>query len=627
MDVSDWLNGLGMGEHAQSFADNEIDAGTLCELTADDLKELGVVKLGQRKRLLAAIASLAGGQPEASPPTPAAAAPAGERRQVTVLFADLSGFTKLSSERDAEETHALLNTYFTAVDCVVDGFGGAVDKHIGDAVMAVFGAPVAHGNDPERALRAALEIHHAVAGLEPPMQVHVGVASGQVVASGTGSEAHREYTVTGDTVNLASRLQDMASSGDTLISDEVHRSVADLVTCEPLEAVSIKGLDGAVRVWRVLGLQVGEATRKHRPLVGRRSELRQFAGAAEACLETGSGQAIYIRGEAGIGKSRLVEECLTVAEAKGFAGHTGLVLDFGVCKGQDAIRAVVRSLLGIAAGAGKTGRAAAAEQAIADGLLEPDRQVYLNDLLDLPQPTELRAMYDAMDNATRNRGQWQTVAELVHRSSAGRPVIIAIEDLHLADSIMLAHLSSLAGAVADCPAMLIMTSRVEGDPLDQAWRTASGGAPLMTMDLGPLRTEDAVELAGAYLDASHRLAMRCVERAEGNPLFLEQLLRSAEQTTGESLPGSVQSIVLARMDNLDPHDKQALQSATVIGHRFSLDLLRHIIDSPQYTCAALVEHTLVRSEGEDYLFAHALIREGVYASLLNARNRVSYSLS
>ena len=160
MDVSAWLNGLEMGEHARSFADNEIDGGTLSELTADDLKELGVVKLGQRKRLLAAIASL--GQPEAAP-TPAAAAPAGERRQVTVLFADLSGFTKLSSERDAEEIHALLNTYFTAVDGVVDGYGGAVDKHIGDAVMAVFGAPVAHGNDPERALRAALDIHQAVA--------------------------------------------------------------------------------------------------------------------------------------------------------------------------------------------------------------------------------------------------------------------------------------------------------------------------------------------------------------------------------------------------------------------------------------------------------------------------------
>ncbi len=235
MDVNAWLNGLGMGEHAPSFADNEIDAETLVDLTADDLKELGVVKLGQRKRLLAAIAALAGGEPE-----PDATAPAGERRQVTVLFADLSGFTKLSSERDAEETHELLNRYFTAVDGVVHGYGGAVDKHIGDAVMAVFGAPVAHGNDPERALRAALDLHRAVAGLEPPMRLHVGVASGQVVASGTGSDAHREYTVTGDTVNLASRLQDMASSGDTLISDEVHRSVADLVACEPLEAVSIK---------------------------------------------------------------------------------------------------------------------------------------------------------------------------------------------------------------------------------------------------------------------------------------------------------------------------------------------------------------------------------------------------
>ncbi|MFQ5953855.1 MAG: adenylate/guanylate cyclase domain-containing protein, partial [Kiloniellales bacterium] len=623
MDVGAWLDALGLGEYAQAFAENDIDAETLSELTAEDLKELGVSKLGHRKKLLAAINDLAPGLAEApsSLAESASAVPAGERRQVTVLFADLSGFTGLSRDRDAEETHALLNRYFGAVDGVVQGYGGAVDKHIGDAVMAVFGAPLAHGNDPERAVRAALDIHRAVAELSPPMQVHIGVASGQVVASGTGSQAHREYTVTGDTVNLASRLQDMASPQDTLISDAVYRSIADLVACELMEDVAVKGLDGTVRVWRVLGLEAGEAGRRRRPLVGRRGELRQFTGAVDACLETGNGQAIYVRGEAGIGKSRLVEEYQAIAEAQGFACHTGLVLDFGVGKGQDAVRTVVRSLLDIPAGGDKVVRAAAAKKALADGVFERDRQVYLNDLLDLPQPTELRAMYDAMDNATRDRGKRETVAELVRRSSARQPVVITIEDVHWADAIVLAHLSSLAGVVVDCPAMLIMTSRIEGDPLDQAWRATTGGVSLLTMDLGPLRTEEALQLAGEYFDASHRLAMSCVERAEGNPLFLEQLLRSAKETMEESLPGSVQSIVLARVDNLESHDKQALQGASVIGQRFTLDLLRHLIDRPQYTCEGLIEHTLVRPDGEDYLFAHALVREGVYSSLLKARKR------
>ena len=161
--------------------------------------------------------------------------------------------------------------------------------------------------------------------------------------------------------------------------------------------------------------------------------------------------------------------------------------------------------------------------------------------------------------------------------------------------------------------VLIMTSRIEGDPIDGAWRSAARDSPLTTVDLAPLRKEEAVALAGEYFDAANVFAMTCVERAEGNPLFLDQLLRSAEDATDDSVPSSVQSLVLARMDSLEALDKSALQAASVIGQRFSLDLLRHLINSPQYTCAGLVEHTLVRLDGEDYLFAQALIREGVYA--------------
>ncbi len=209
MDVGAWLSAFGLGQYAQAFAENDIDAEALRELTADDLKELGVASLGHRKKLLAAISDLAarasGVQP--APPEPPPSVPPGELRQVTVLFADLSGFTKLSSERDPEEAHGLLAHFFEAVDGVIERYGGTIDKHIGDNVMAVFGAPVAHGNDPERAVRAAGDIHEAMGKLgdelELPLQAHIGVASGQVMASGTGSAHHQEYTVTGESVNLA----------------------------------------------------------------------------------------------------------------------------------------------------------------------------------------------------------------------------------------------------------------------------------------------------------------------------------------------------------------------------------------------------------------------------------------
>ncbi len=227
MNVAGWLRDLGLDQYAEAFAENEIDGETLPALTGDDLKEIGVGPLGHRKKLLAAIAELAGGVP-----TPAEEpAPTGERRQVTVLFADLSGYTQLSTALDAEELHGVMARVFAAIDGVVEDYRGTVDKHIGDAVMALFGAPIAHHDDPLRAARAALDIHKALAKLSDelgrPLAVHLGIASGSVIAGGVGQDARGEYTVLGDSVNLASRLDGMAGPGETLISDAVRRAVAD----------------------------------------------------------------------------------------------------------------------------------------------------------------------------------------------------------------------------------------------------------------------------------------------------------------------------------------------------------------------------------------------------------------
>ncbi len=625
MDVRTWLAGLGLENYAEAFADNDIDGATLAALTAEDLKEVGVASVGHRRKLLEAIAALTNGEAEAAPVPDDRAALSAEQRQVTVLFADLSGFTKLSDELGAEATHALLNRYFETVDAVVEGYGGSIDKHMGDNVMAVFGAPVAHSDDPERALRAALDIHPAVAELSKEfgrdLRTHIGIASGQVVASGTGSDAHREYTVTGNSVNLASRLQDKAESGETLISQAVHRAVMDAVECVPMGEIEVKGFTEPVPVWRLQGLRSDVSGARHGPFVGRRAERRQFDALIQECLETGSGQTILARGEAGIGKTRLVEEFAALAAASGFAHHKGLVLDFGVGKGQDAVRALVRSLLGLAGGGDKAARAAAADRAVAAGWLEADARVFLNDLLDLPQPRELRALYDAMDNATRNGGKRAAVADLVRGSSAAQPILVAVEDIHWADALTLAQLAGIAATVADCRAVLVMTSRVEGDPLDQAWRASLGGSPLTTMDLQPLRAAEAEELAGGLVETGSSFVRDCIARAEGNPLFLEQLLHNAEEGALTEVPGSIQSLVLARMDRLEHHDKQALQAASVLGQRFAPDALRSLLEDMAYDGKALVEHYLIRPEGDGYLFAHALIQEGVYSSLLQARKR------
>ena len=377
MDVGVWLADLGLGQYAKIFAENQISEEVLRHLTVEDLKELGVAALGHRKQLLAAIADLTTGQSavrQAAPPKETE----GERRQVTVLFADISGFTKLSNSLGAEATHTLLNRYFGVVDKIIEGYGGSIDKHMGDNVMAVFGAPVAHTDDPERAVRAAHDIHEAVSKLgdnaSGALQVHIGIASGQVVASGTGSDTHREYTITGDSVNLASRLQNVARAGETCISDAVQRAVAGLAICEAMDEVAIKGLPRPVRVWRLRGLRSGTGEHERLPFVGRRSETGQFAGILAACRETGNGLAAHIRGEAGIGKTRLVEELRRLAEQQGFACHTGLVLDFGVGKGHDAIRAIVRSLMDVSLDSSKEARIIAADRSLRGWIAEPGCQ-------------------------------------------------------------------------------------------------------------------------------------------------------------------------------------------------------------------------------------------------------------
>ena len=195
MNVEAWLTELGLAQYAEAFAKNGVDLSLLSELTNEDLKDLGVDRLVDRKTILKAITRHSEGEDERTgePPTPTTIA--GEQRQVTVLFADLAGFTGISEDLGAEATHALLNRYFETVDGLIEGYGGSIDKHMGDNVMAVFGAPVAHSDDPERAARAALDIHRAMAELTGefarPLQAHIGIASGQVVASGTGSDAHR----------------------------------------------------------------------------------------------------------------------------------------------------------------------------------------------------------------------------------------------------------------------------------------------------------------------------------------------------------------------------------------------------------------------------------------------------
>ncbi|NSY41005.1 adenylate/guanylate cyclase domain-containing protein [Leisingera sp. ANG59] len=251
-EISEWLTGLGLERCAKAFAENDIDYETLFDLTAQDLTDIGVVSVGHRRKLLKAISQLAAPQDEAHRKTAKRPKQEAERRQVTVLFADLAGFTALAGRIGAEAAHGVLNRFFQVVDGLVNEYGGTVDKHIGDSVMAVFGAPVAHDRDPELAVRCACEIHTAIARVNPPggsgLQAHIGIASGQVVASGTGSETYSEYTVTGNAVNLAARLQELAEAGETVISDEAHAQI-DRVFHATARSMSLGIVPARAMIW------------------------------------------------------------------------------------------------------------------------------------------------------------------------------------------------------------------------------------------------------------------------------------------------------------------------------------------------------------------------------------------
>jgi tetratricopeptide (TPR) repeat protein len=332
-----------------------------------------------------------------------------------------------------------------------------------------------------------------------------------------------------------------------------------------------------------------------------------------------TGTAVVIRGEAGIGKTRLMDELQSIAATSGMSCIVGFVLDFGTARWHGAVRTVVTGLLDLELDA----TPAVAERAIGElvhSALQPDDALYLRDLLEIPQPDDTRRLYEAMDAATRTQGKERVITALASAAADRRPLLVAIEDVHWADAETLSLLAAVSRATSTSRTVLVMTTRLEGDPLDAQWRSMAGGASLITVDLAPLSPSDALSIARRFINAA-AFAEQCVERAGGNPLFLEQLLRGAGDLTNGRLPASIQSVVLARTDLLSAQDRRAIQAASALGQRFSLADLRALLREPHYSCEILFRNALLRPSRDELQFAHALVRDGVYGSLTHARKR------
>lgn len=656
-DFKVWLNRIGLGDFAGVFVREGVDFDVVSAITESDLEKIGL-GLGHRKRFLLAVAERnhRSAQPaapirpepvvfERRPPPPGRSkAPEAqldpdpevnatdvsnvakrrsddatprnvERRQAAVVFADLTGYTSLSAELDPEELQDVMAEFFRIADEAIEAHGGTVDKHLGDGVMAVFGAPISYGDDTVRAVRAAVDIHSGLQDARKrigrDLTAHIGIASGEVLA-GAGTN---QYTVIGDAVNLASRLSDLAIANETYLSNEVHAEVSHETLCDQRANVVIKGLEEPVTVWKVVGRRDEPLERNALPFVGREAERAQFNSTVEAIPDRCAGAAFVFRGEPGIGKTRLATECLNFARALGFHAHHVLVLDFGGATGTDPLRALFKSFLGLDDDTTAETRKATAKDLIQEPGFEVDDKAFIDDLLGLPMSQEARAFYRAMENATRNRRKINLLCRVLERKASNQPQALLIEDLHWADQVTKDLCASLVGQSSNCPSVVMMTSRIESDPFDNAWRSGTGSTPIYTIDLRPLSARETQQLAAvAGVDQGEQLAAE-IEKAGGNPLFLEMMIRSSADSQTEALSGNLRSMVQARIDRLDPLDRKAIQAASVAGQRFDLDLVQNLIEQPDYQPKGLLERSLVHPMGERFLFAHALVQESVYASI------------
>ncbi len=567
----------------------------------------------------------------ASAPLPARPAAAeaveeGERRHATIAFSDLSGYTALNERLDPEEVEAIMGRIKREAVAIVERHGGTVNQFVGDEVMALYGVPLARRDDAARAVHAALALHAEVRAISADLAPRIGSALGMHTGASTGLVVVRRsdvragrFTVTGDTVNTAARLRALAADDEVVVGAETWREVSMQFDAEPGEPLSVKGKQQPVVPYRIRGERRLAAA--GRPFVGRIEELQQFDTSLAACRELGRGRLIVVRGDPGIGKTRLLDEFQARAVAAGFACQRAAVLDFGAETGRDAVRNLVRGLLALGPDADASERAAAAARACSDGTSAAGNEMFICALLDVEAPPPQRPIYAALSRDARQGGVGDALRDIVRHASADGPLLLLVEDLHWADDATLERLALIATLLPTQPILLVATTRLDGDPSTGPWRSALHGVPITVIDLVPLSPEEAERLADAFAGMADELVHECVKRAAGNPLFLEQLLLNAVEAGRDNLPGTIQSLVHARLDRLCAADKQAVQAAAVLGQRFSLGALRHLIDDATYDIDGPIAHFLVRREGGGFLFCHALIRNGVYESMLRARRR------
>jgi class 3 adenylate cyclase/predicted ATPase len=634
MDVGEWLRSLGLGQYETNFRDNKINADLLPRLTNDDLKDIGVSALGDRLKLLDAIAALGGPKPptdvrasQSEPTPPRDSAVSAERRPIAVMFCDLVGSTSLAAKLDAEDWRNLVNTYLDGATTAVTGLGGHVLKRLGDGLMALFGYPRAQENDAERAVRAALAIQRALSDLNAKnaaknaseLSARIGIEAGSVVVEATGE-------VFGDAPNIAARVQAAADPGSVLITANVQRQVAGLFVVEDRGAHELKGASTPVPLYRVVRASGGRrfGARTLTPLVGREEELDLLRRRWERTVR-GEGQLALVVGEPGIGKSRLIEEFrLKLGETP----HTWAEFSSSQLLQNTPLHPIAEW------GRQRFGADEPADRRLADlentlkqiGLDASEYAPLIAPLVDIPLPEE-RAEKFAPEELRRRQ-----LAALIAWFLAGarsQPAALAFEDLHWADPTSLDLMQALAEGGRTAPLFIIATARPEFGP---PWSLRSHHG---VISLGPLDRADVAQMVSG-LAARHTLSKEVIEgvseRTGGVPLFVEEvtrlLLERGDAGGLQAIPPTLQQSLAARLDRLG-EAREVAQIGAVVGRDFTYSLLSAVggVDDAALQSALdrLAGADLLIAEGAgheaNYRFKHALIQDAAYESLLKSRRQ------
>jgi predicted ATPase/class 3 adenylate cyclase len=599
------------------------------------------------------VAAPAAAPPRAAPP---GASPEADRRQVTVLFADVSGYTALAERLDPEELRAFQNALFESLSAAIARYDGFAEKFVGDAVLAVFGAPVAHEDDPQRALSTALDMLAAsdklseqwAARLGQSVRLHIGVHTGPVVAGSLGNAALAAYAVTGDTVNTTARLL-AAASGTILVSGATHALTRHRFAFEPARQLTLRGKAEPIAVHRLVGVlaepQSGRGLAAHgltSPMIGRVDELTQLLSAFDR-MQRGSAQLVCVVGEAGAGKSRLLAEFLARLAADGRLSGTAVRQAACSSLGEPPY-GIFSALFRDAYHLDPSDTLDVARQKLAAGL---DALGARSEVADTVVPVlsymlgvdELHRY--AFEPEQLKRQIALAVRTLMERRLEQEPLLFIVEDVHWVDAASVDLLGDVVDHLVQRRLMVLLSHRSDTRPL------LVNRAAQSIIRLGPLSQEETRALLGRMFggvagDAFARVQEIVAERAGGNPLFVEEMVRSlvregrlvrrgdrwecTDASETADVPVTLQGLLLSRVDRLPAAVRRLLQKAAVLGASFGEALL-DVLAAPERSAAGLdhlvgaelIAHVGHGHEGNRYRFTHALVHEIVYQNLLLSR--------